>query len=140
MFEMWVSWSLLLSKELKSLYQKNSADLRDSWVWFVAFINIEVTVKGIFAPNSVYWRLECLWCSTNWHMNLSGLEIQSQIEELFWRDFYLPFFNCRFVWILLEFTVCFILFITLFCATQWESSKLSDIGTEGEDEDSLLVP
>lgn len=34
----------------------------------------------------------------------------------------------------------FILFNTMFCATQQDSSKLSDIGTEGEDEDSLLVP
>lgn len=28
---------------------------------------------------------------------LSGLEIQSQITELFWGDFYSPFFKCRFV-------------------------------------------
>lgn len=45
-----------------------------------------------------------------------------------------------FVWILLKFTICFILLTTLFCAMRWESSKLSDIGTEREDEDSLLVP
>lgn len=44
------------------------------------------------------------------------------------------------MWVLLKFTIRFVLFITSFCATQRESSKLSDRGTEGEDEDSLPGP
>lgn len=56
------------------------------------------------------------------------LEIQSEIIKLFRRDLCLPF--C--VWVGLGFSICFISFITLFCAAQSESSELSGTGLKGK--------